>query len=86
MSFDPNDPNIKIELVDDGLNRKREADLKMGAWLSAALEDPSTCQSMKDDINEWLECTHQEETDRLRAKKKQIYEDLKDAVDRISKI
>jgi len=41
-------------------NRKREADLKIGAWLSAALEDPSTCQSMKDDINEWFECTPQE--------------------------
>ncbi len=40
-------------------NRKRDADLKIGAWLSAALEDPSTCQSMKDDINEWFECTPQ---------------------------
>ena len=38
-------------------NRKHQADLKIGAWLSAALEDPSTCQSMKDDINEWFECT-----------------------------
>jgi len=38
---------------------EREADLKIGAWLSAALEDPSTCQSMKDDINEWFECTPQ---------------------------
>lgn len=63
-------------------DRKRDADLKIGAWLSAALEDPSTCQSMKNDINEWFECTHQEEIDRLRAKKKQIYEDLKDAMDR----
>jgi hypothetical protein len=38
-------------------NRKHQADLRIGAWLSAALEDPSTCQSMKDDINEWFECT-----------------------------
>ena len=38
---------------------EREADLKIGAWLSAALEDPSTCQSMKDDINEWFECMPQ---------------------------
>jgi hypothetical protein len=37
---------------------------------------------MKDDINEWFKCTPQEEVNRLRAKKKQIYEDLKDAVDR----
>ena len=42
-----------------GQARKNEADLKIGAWLSAALEDPSTCQSMKDDINEWFECTPQ---------------------------
>ena len=34
-----------------------DANFKIGAWLSAALEDPSTCQSMKDDINEWFECT-----------------------------
>ena len=59
------DPETGEPLVDgyplySGLpNRKREADLKIGAWLSAALEDPSTCQSMKDDINEWFECTPQ---------------------------
>ena len=57
------DPETGEPLIDgyplySGLpNRKREADLKIGAWLSAALEDPSTCQSMKDDINEWFECT-----------------------------
>ena len=59
------DPETGEPLIDgyplySGLpNRKREADLKIGAWLSAALEDPSTCQSMKDDINEWFECTPQ---------------------------
>jgi len=75
--------NVLCKALEDAeTDRKREADLKMGAWLSAALEDPSTCQSMKDDINEWFECTHQEEIDRLREKKKQIYEDLKDLVDR----
>ena len=47
------------KLKDVKPNRKRDADLKIGAWLSAALEDPSTCQSMKDDINEWFECTPQ---------------------------
>lgn len=48
------------KLKDVTTNSKRQADLKIGAWLSAALEDPSTCQSMKDDINEWFECTPQE--------------------------
>ena len=43
--------------IQEGIGRKRDADLRIGAWLSAALEDPSTCQSMKDDINEWFECT-----------------------------
>jgi len=36
---------------------KEIADEKIGKWLSAALEDPSTCQSMKDDINEWFRVT-----------------------------
>jgi len=59
------DPETGEPLIDgyplySGLpNRKHQADLKIGAWLSAALEDPSTCQSMKDDINEWFECTPQ---------------------------
>ena len=47
-------------------NRKRDADLSIGAWLSAALEDPSTCQSMKDDINEWFECTPQVHTNTMQ--------------------
>jgi len=61
------DPETGEPLIDgyplySGLpNRKRQADLKIGAWLSAALEDPSTCQSMKNDINEWFECTPQME-------------------------
>ena len=36
---------------------KEIADEKIGKWLSAALEDTSTCQSMKDDINEWFRVT-----------------------------
>ena len=65
------DPETGEPLIDgyplySGLpNRKREADLKIGAWLSAALEDPSTCQSMKDDINEWFECTPQVHTNTM---------------------
>lgn len=65
MGGDHDKHHMKVEVVNDGdlrftkdeTNRKREADLKIGAWLSAALEDPSTCQSMKDDINEWFEST-----------------------------
>lgn len=57
MSGDHNKYHGTAEVVGYGLKRKREADFKIGAWLSAALEDSSTCQSMKDDINEWFECT-----------------------------
>ena len=76
--------NLAEEVVEgfDHLEKKRKADQQIGAWLSAALHDPSVCPSMKDDINEWFECTPQGEVDRLRAKKKQIYEDLTDAGDR----
>ena len=52
--------------IQEGIGRKRDADLKIGAWLSAALEDPSTCQSMKDDINEWFECTPQVHRDTMQ--------------------
>ena len=56
--FETGEPLVDGYPLYSGLpNRKRDADLKIGAWLSAALEDPSTCQSMKDDINEWFECT-----------------------------
>jgi hypothetical protein len=85
MSGDHNKYHMKVEFPErfkKERNRKKQADYRIGAWLSAALEDPSTCQLMKDDINEWFKCTPQEEVNRLRAKKKQIYEDLKDAVDR----
>ena len=37
---------------------------------------------MSDEVAEGFDHLEQEEVDRLRAKKKQIYEDLKDAVDR----
>jgi len=62
LTYDPEtgEPLIDGYPLYSGLpNRKRDADLKIGAWLSAALEDPTTCQSMKDDINEWFECTPQ---------------------------
>ena len=64
MRMSEDDSDIGVASVyesntDVAEKRKRDADLKIGAWLSAALEDPSTCQSMKDDINEWFECTPQ---------------------------
>ena len=57
---------IPYDFEEEGIGRKRDADLKIGAWLSAALEDPSTCQSMKDDINEWFECTPEMHRDTMQ--------------------
>jgi hypothetical protein len=37
--------------------RKDAADVAVGAWLCAALDDPKVCPEMKRDINEWLEAT-----------------------------
>lgn len=31
-----------------------KANLRIGRWLSAALDDENVCQEMKDDINYWL--------------------------------
>jgi len=58
-------------------SNKEIADEKVGKWLSAALEDPTTCGAMKDDINEWFQAI---EVERLRGKKKAIKEELYDAV------
>lgn len=32
-----------------------EASLKLGDWMSAALEDQNVCEQMKSDINAWFE-------------------------------
>jgi hypothetical protein len=58
-------------------SNKEIADEKIGKWLSAALEDPTTCGAMKDDINEWFMAVEEE---RLRSKKKLINDELSDAV------
>ena len=50
-------------------SNKEIADEKIGKWLSAALEDPTTCGAMKDDINEWFQAIEEK---RLRSKKKLI--------------
>lgn len=31
-----------------------EASDKLGSWMSAALDDPSVCDEMKQDINRWM--------------------------------
>ena len=58
-------------------SNKEIADEKVGKWLSAALEDPSTCGAMKDDVNEWFRAIEEE---RLRSKKKLIHDELYDKV------
>ena len=58
-------------------SNKEIADEKIGKWLSAALEDPTTCGAMKDDINEWFRAMEEE---RLRTKKKFIHDELYGAV------
>ena len=65
----------KLEDIDYELpysTRKEAADEKIGKWLSAALEDPTTCGMMKDDINEWFMALEVER--RLRTKKKSIHD------------
>jgi len=58
-------------------SNKEIADEKIGKWLSAALEDPTTCGAMKDDINEWFRAVEEE---RLRSKKKFIHDELWETV------
>ena len=58
-------------------SNKEIADEKIGKWLSAALEDPTTCGAMKDDINEWFQAIEEK---RLRSKKKLISDELSDTV------
>lgn len=55
--------DLVAEVVEgfDHLQQKIKVDERIGYWLSAALEDPSVCQSMKDDINAWFRCTPQEQ-------------------------
>ena len=50
-------------------SNKEIADEKVGKWLSAALEDPTTCGAMKDDINEWFQAIEEERLRRIPQKK-----------------
>lgn len=72
------EPGNKIAVLSDGLKLSvihrdwmkesekramRIEDEKLGAWMSAALTDPKSCQAFKDDINAWLETFHYPESD-----------------------
>jgi hypothetical protein len=47
-SSPPEQPAFRGRMLD-------QANYKIGAWLSAALEDPNVCAEMKADINAWFE-------------------------------
>lgn len=55
-------------------SNKEIADEKIGKWLSAALEDPTTCGAMKDDINEWFRAVEEERLRRIPQKKDSVEE------------
>ena len=38
-------------------------DIRIGAWLSAALEDNTSCEEFRKDINEWMDSFDYESTD-----------------------
>jgi|ERR1051325_756372 hypothetical protein len=72
------EPGNKIAVLSDGLKLSvihrdwmnesekramRIEDEKLGAWMSAALTDPKSCQAFKDDINAWLETFHYSDSD-----------------------
>lgn len=53
--------NAKLSLALEQLDRAaaeieriKSANVKIGAWLSAALDDPQVCDEMKNDIREWF--------------------------------
>ena len=58
-------------MIDDLMigHRAVMASVKLGSWMSAALDDPNTCEAMKADIREWFsagdECSRL--TDRIKA-------------------
>ena len=49
--------SFALEQLDKGateIERLKSANDKIGAWLSAALDDPQVCTEMKMDIHEWF--------------------------------
>lgn len=44
-----------VEALDNAnVSRAVMASVKLGAWMSAALDDPAVCDAMKADIREWF--------------------------------
>lgn len=41
-------------VTDANVSRAVMASVKLGAWMSAALDDPNVCDAMKADIREWF--------------------------------
>jgi hypothetical protein len=77
-------------MIDDLMigHRAVMASVKLGSWMSAALDDPNTCEAMKADIREWFsagdECSRltdrikalSAENERLRALVEELADDL----------
>lgn len=41
-------------IAEERVTRWRQASVALGAWMSAALDDPKVCAAMKSDIQEWF--------------------------------
>lgn len=55
MSHVTNETIAKVLRVQASCKRLGHAGDKLGAWLSAALDDPNVCDEMKADIRAWFE-------------------------------
>lgn len=64
-----------VEVLDPMIQRSVMASVKLGAWLSAALDDPNVCAEMKADIREWFSAGEPELVQYARAALAQ-YEEL----------
>lgn len=47
-------PRSALAASEAEITRIKEANENLGAWMSAALDDPKVCEAMKTDINEWF--------------------------------
>ncbi len=45
-------------LIIEADHRSVMANVRLGKWMSAALDDPKVCDAMKDDIREWFSAGH----------------------------
>ena len=44
-----------LDLIEADRKRRGESAMRVGAWLSAALDDPNVCDEMKADIRTWMD-------------------------------